>query len=84
VPKRELVSVAQSALQSKRLVIAKGLAEAETLRKELSTFQVKITLSATESFEAWREGAHDDLVLAACMALWHGERGQMNYQIVTL
>jgi hypothetical protein len=51
------------------------LKEARTLRKELSTFKVKINIaSATESFESWRTGQHDDLVLACCLAVWYGER----------
>ena len=76
VPKAELVSSTQSPLQGKRLTIAPALKEAKTLRTELSNFKVKINLaSATESFEAWREGQHDDLVLAVCMAVWLGEQG---------
>lgn len=73
VPKRELVSVTQSALQGKRLDIAPSLKDAHTLRRELQNFKYKINLNASESFEAWREGDHDDLCLAACMAVWHGE-----------
>jgi hypothetical protein len=75
VPKKELVASAQSALQGHRLVIAPALREARTWRKELSNFKVKINIaSATESFEAWREGQHDDLVLACCLAVWQGEQ----------
>jgi hypothetical protein len=75
VPKKELVAAAQSALQGHRLVIAPALREARTLRQELSNFKVKINIaSATESFEAWREGQHDDLVLACCLAVWQGEQ----------
>src|SRR5262249_28222271 len=77
VPKKELVAAAQSALQGKRLLIAPALKDAQTLRRELSTFRVKINIaSATESFEAWREGEHDDLVLACCMATWFGDNCQ--------
>lgn len=73
VPKRMLVSVAQSALQGDRLAIVPKLKEAATLKRELSNFKVKINLNATESFEAWREGDHDDLCLACCMGIWRGE-----------
>jgi len=77
VPKKELVSATQSLLQGKRLLIAPALKEAKTLRHELSNFKVKINVaSATESFEAWREGQHDDLVLAVCLAVWYGEQCQ--------
>ena len=75
VPKKELVSAAQSALQGKRLTIAPKLKEAATLKRELQNFRVKITITAQETFAGdWRTGQHDDLVLSACMAIWFGER----------
>jgi hypothetical protein len=40
----------------------------------LTTFQVRITPSANETFGTWREGAHDDLVLAVAIVAWIGER----------
>ncbi len=42
------------------------------LAEELGLFRVKITLAANETFEAWRERDHDDLVLAVAMALYVG------------
>ena len=74
VPKRDLVSAARVAFQAGRLKIAATLPHAETLTRELQTYQVKISLdTAHDSYGAWREGAHDDLVLALCLALWTGE-----------
>jgi hypothetical protein len=74
VPKKELVSCVQVLLQSGRLKIA-PVPEREVLVKELLNFKVKITLKANEVFEAdWRERAHDDLVLAVCLAAWVAER----------
>ncbi len=35
---------------------------------------MKITLAGNDTYEAWREGDHDDLVLAAAMAAWYGEK----------
>jgi hypothetical protein len=36
---------------------------------------VKINIStAHDSYEAWREGDHDDLVLSVALACWAGER----------
>jgi hypothetical protein len=76
VAKKQLVSVVQAAMQSRRLKVAPALAEAQTLQRELSTFRVKINIStASESFEAWRERDHDDLVLAVALGVWHAERG---------
>jgi len=72
VPKRDLVSTVSVLLQSGRLRIAACLPEAETLVKELLNFQVKITNTANNTYGAWREGTHDDLVLAVALACWYG------------
>jgi hypothetical protein len=74
VPKKELVSVLQVLLQSRRLQVARGLPMASVLVRELETFRVKITASANETFESWRERDHDDLVLSVAMAAWVGDR----------
>src|SRR5207253_3131472 len=73
VPKKDLVGAVQATLQSGRLKVVPMLVLAETLRRELLDFQVKVTLAAHEQFGAWREGAHDDLVLAVALAAWLGE-----------
>src|SRR5262249_43592397 len=73
VPKKELVSVLQVLLQSHRLQVARVLPLASKLVKELESFRVKITAHANETFEAWRERDHDDLVLAVALAAWVGE-----------
>lgn len=70
VPKKELIGAIQMMLQTRRLHIAHGLGEAENMVKELRTFKMKITASANMQMEAWREGQHDDLVLAGAMASW--------------
>lgn len=71
VPKRDLVSAAQVLLQNGRLKIAEGLEEAETLKRELLNFKVKIDpKTAHDSYSHWREAEHDDLVLATAMACW--------------
>ena len=75
VPKRDLVSAAQVALQTGRLKIASDLKDAQTLVRELENFQMKISLdTGHDSYGSWREGAHDDLVLAVALALWCGTR----------
>jgi hypothetical protein len=77
VAKRELVSGVLAVLQSGRLKISTGLREARTLTKELQAFRSKINVNTgNESFTAWRERDHDDLVLATALALWHGEKGR--------
>ena len=79
VAKKELVSVLQVLLQSRRLKIAKSLANAAVLVRELETFKVKVTSSANETFEAWREKDHDDLVLSVALATWLAERGSQQF-----
>jgi len=68
VPKKELVSTLQILLQSRRLQIPRSLPEAEVLVRELGEFRARVTLAGAESFEAWRERPHDDLVLAVALA----------------
>jgi hypothetical protein len=70
VPKRDLVSNVQVGLQNRALKIAAGLELAEVLARELQNFSVKITDAANDVYGAWREGTHDDLVLAVALALW--------------
>jgi hypothetical protein len=42
--------------------------------RELQQFQVKVTAAAHETFGVWRDGQHDDLVLAVALACWWSER----------
>jgi hypothetical protein len=74
VPKRDLVSVVQVGLQNRTFKIASSLPEADILSRELQNFTVKITDSANDVYGAWREGTHDDLVLAVALALWCANR----------
>ena len=77
VPKRDLVAVVQVLLQTSRIRFARDMPMVPTLVKELQDFRVKInTLTAHDSYGAWREGTHDDLVLAVAVAVWYGERAQ--------
>jgi hypothetical protein len=75
VPKRDLVGVL-AVLQSERIHVARDLPEAQLLVQELLNFRVKISLTGRDSYgagEEWRDGAHDDLVLAVALAAWYGE-----------
>lgn len=75
VPKRDLISNLVVLSQSGRLKIAAGLAEARTLANEFQNMRVKIDIRTShDSYEAWREGQHDDLVLAISLALWCAEK----------
>ncbi len=71
VPKRDLAGSLQSVLQTQRLVIAAGMEHAQTFKAEAQNFKVKINPeTAHDSYSAWREADHDDLVLAVAMATW--------------
>ncbi len=80
LPKRDLVTVLQVALQSGWLRIAKELELAETLRSELLNFKLKIDpQTAHDSYSHWRENEHDDLVLATAMAAWAATKPQRRF-----
>ena len=84
VPKKDLVAAIQAALQTRRLRFAEALPLRPVLERELETFRVKVTADRNETFSAWREKDHDDLVLALALAVWWGERyggGGGAYQI---
>lgn len=74
VPKRDIASSLQRILQEERLRIASALHHAGTLVDEMLDFRVRITASGHDQYGTWREGAHDDLVFAVAIALWHAER----------
>lgn len=75
VPKRDLVAVLQVHLQNGTLAFAEGLKHAPELKRELQNFKAKINIATGhDSYEAWREGDHDDLVLALAIGVWYAER----------
>jgi hypothetical protein len=70
-PKRDLIAAGVIALQEGRLKIAKDIPLRDTLIQELLDYRVKINISTGhDSYEPWREGAHDDLLFATCLACW--------------
>jgi len=72
VPKRDLVAAAKVLLGKKQLKIGRGLPFADVLITELQNFQVTVNIATGhDSYEAWREGAHDDLVFAVSLACWY-------------
>jgi phage FluMu gp28-like protein len=76
VPKRDLCSSVAVLLQSERLRIARNLPHARTLQHELVRFRVRISPDGHDSYSAWREEDHDDLVLAVAVAAWMNEHGR--------
>lgn len=74
VPKRDLASTLVALFQTGRLKIAAGMELAPVLATELLNFKVKVNVaSGHDTYEAWREGVHDDLVLSVAMGCWYGE-----------
>lgn len=71
VPKRDLVVAAQVHIQQGKLKAAGRLEHKRTLFDELRNFKMKISRNGHDSYEHWREGDHDDLVLAVCLAMWY-------------
>jgi hypothetical protein len=68
VPKRSLVRPLVAALETGRLKMAKGLAEAEVLVRELQAFRRQITTTGYSTFEG--VGTYDDMVIAAALVCW--------------
>jgi len=80
VPKRELAGILQVLLGTRRLEVAGGLELARHLAREMSAFKAKINVATgSESFEAWREKDHDDLVLAVAMPAWYAEKAVIEF-----
>jgi hypothetical protein len=74
VPRMELASTMQVLLQARRLKVAEELPDAPLLVQELTNFKMRGPLLAADDVLAWREGEHDDLVLAVGIAVWQAER----------
>jgi hypothetical protein len=73
VPKLHLISRLQAALHAGELKIAKTLPEASAFVRELQEFRCTWTEAGHLQFGA-RQGAHDDLVLAASYAIYGATR----------
>jgi hypothetical protein len=69
VPKGFLVSGLESRMHSGELKIAAELTESPVLKEELRDFGRKVSESGRVTYNA-RSGAHDDLILAICIALF--------------
>ena len=73
VPKIHLVSAVQLLLNDQRMKIAPALPSARDLGDELRKFQLHKKGNTVQYEAPWREGEHDDLVLATALAAWYGE-----------
>jgi hypothetical protein len=70
VTKRELADSLQTVMGTGRLKVT-NVSLADVLKKGLLNFKIKINANTGhESFEAWREGQHDDLCFAVLLPIW--------------
>jgi hypothetical protein len=84
VAKQHLVGAMHRVIQSDRYKVA-PIPERALLDREMSTFQVRVSAAGRELYESWREGDHDDLVLAVAIMVWCGENwGNCQYPAVRL
>src|SRR5918998_2215958 len=75
VPKRDLVGALEVAFHTGELQTAEDMQLWPELKKELLNFRRKINLKTShDSYEHWRGGDHDDLVLACALACWWARR----------
>jgi hypothetical protein len=74
VPKRDLIVGLQLMLEAGELRVASGLAASKVLVEELRNMRVKVSLNGHETYEHWRSGDHDDLVLAVALACWQARK----------
>ena len=82
VPKVDLVGVLQMLMGTGRLTIEEEMENREMLLKEFNNFKEKQDQKTGNiSYEAWRSGDHDDMVLAEAISLWVGECGQQEFFI---
>jgi hypothetical protein len=76
IPKKVLASTLQVLLQESRLEFAAAMPAIPSLMADMLNFQVKVTTTANDAIELWREGKNDDLVLAVALAAWLAEQGR--------
>ncbi|HWQ65364.1 MAG TPA: hypothetical protein VN372_00680 [Methanospirillum sp.] len=71
VPKVEMITCLTVEFQTGKLKIIGTLPDSETIMKELAGFKRKQNIrTGHESFESWRDGIHDDLVLSVALPVW--------------
>lgn len=72
VPKRDVILQLQVATQQERIRVARSLPDAALFVKEVQNFRWKVTKDGNDTYGAWRDGEHDDLLLAVAVACWWG------------
>mgnify|MGYP006348886157 FL=1 len=74
VAKKILVFDTVVAFQNARLLVSEELQHKDLLIRELNTYKMKMTGAGNETFSAWHERDHDDLVSALTLCVWFCNR----------
>ncbi len=73
LPKKDMVASITTVIQEHRLKVVRGCENVETFRTELKNFQLKVSASGQNSYNA-APGQHDDTITAVGLCLWYGEK----------
>lgn len=84
IPKGDLVSTLNLAFEHGQLKIPTSLPLRDVLINELTNLTRKISHAGHDSYSAWRENIHDDLVLALALAVWRAENDPPVFQSIRL
>jgi hypothetical protein len=74
LPKKDMVASITKVIQERRLKVAQGCENAALFRSELKNFQLKVSASGHNTYNA-AAGQHDDTITAVGLCLWLGDRG---------
>lgn len=78
VPKKDLVAALHAAGGRRSLRYSRWLRHGDILDGELAGFRMKRT-ATTVLYDTWREGQHDDVLLALSLAVWYTERPRQRW-----
>ena len=81
IPKRDLITAAQVALQTRQLKIASALPTAQLLADELGAYRVTVSEDARDTYGNGRDAPNDDLVLALSLATYVATRPRKRRRI---
>jgi hypothetical protein len=79
LPKKDMVASITKVIQERRIKVVKGCENAGLFRSELKAFQLKVSASGNNSYNA-APGSHDDTITAVGLCLWYGEKGGGGYR----
>lgn len=74
VAKEHLVSTLVNLVQRRKFRVLEGVAHEDEFFEELSVFGYRVNKrTGNTAYEALKEAVHDDLTIAASLAVWYGE-----------